>query len=297
MEKKKKGLGLATVTGSYVLWGLLPGFWTLLAAVDPVYVLAQRILWSLVFMGVYLAATRSLAKATRALADRRIFWKSLLSGALITLNWGVYIVAVNSGHVLDASMGYFIEPVIVALIGLVAFRERPSRGEWITFFFAVGGIVYLLAATGEFPVLPLVIAAPFAVYGGVKKNLDLTAQTSLFLETLLMTPFALGFSLWWSARAGGWTQVMHGASFWLLPACGLVTSIPLLLFNLGVKEIPYYFTGILMYVNPTLQFLMGLLLGEPMDAKRLLAFVIIWVGVLFTLADKVRLLRMELRRG
>ena len=291
--EKKKTLGLVTVTGSYVLWGLLPGFWTLLAAVNPVYVLAQRILWSLVFMGLYLAATRSLGEVKAALTNRTTFRKSLVSGVLITLNWGVYIVAVNSGHVLDASMGYFIEPVIVALIGLIAFREKPTRGEWITFFFAVGGILYLLVSTGEFPALPLIIAAPFAVYGGVKKNLNLTAQTSLFMETLLMMPFALGFSWWWSAHVGGWDHVMHGTAFWLLPACGLVTSIPLLLFNMGVKEIPYYFSSILMYINPTLQFLMGLILGEPMDTKRLIAFVIIWVGVLFTLADKVRLMRRE----
>ena len=291
--EKKKTLGLVTVTGSYVLWGLLPGFWTLLAAVNPVYVLAQRILWSLVFMGLYLAATRSLGEVKAALTNRTTFRKSLVSGVLITLNWGVYIVAVNSGHVLDASMGYFIEPVIVALIGLIAFREKPTRGEWITFFFAVGGILYLLVSTGKFPALPLIIAAPFAVYGGVKKNLNLTAQTSLFMETLLMMPFALGFSWWWSAHVGGWDHVMHGTAFWLLPACGLVTSIPLLLFNMGVKEIPYYFSGILMYINPTLQFLMGLVLGEPMDAKRLIAFAIIWVGVLFTLADKVRLMRRE----
>ncbi len=295
--EKKKTLGLVTVTGSYVLWGLLPGFWTLLAAVNPVYVLAQRILWSLVFMGLYLAATRSLGEVKAALTNRTIFWKSLVSGVLITLNWGVYIVAVNSGHVLDASMGYFIEPVIVALIGLIAFREKPTRGEWITFFFAVGGILYLLVSTGKFPALPLIIAAPFAVYGGVKKNLNLTAQTSLFMETLLMMPFALGFSWWWSAHVGGWDHVMNGTAFWLLPACGLVTSIPLLLFNMGVKEIPYYFSGILMYINPTLQFLMGLVLGEPMDAKRLIAFAIIWVGVFFTLADKVRLIRAEARRG
>lgn len=289
--QQKKTLGLVTVTGSYVLWGLLPGFWTLLAAVNPVYVLAQRIIWSLVFMGLYLAATRSLGEVKTALTNRTTFWKSLASGVLITLNWGVYIVVVNSGHVLDASMGYFIEPVIVALIGLIAFREKPTRGEWITFFFAAGGILYLLAATGEFPALPLIIATPFAIYGAVKKDLHLTAQTSLFMETLLMAPLALGFSWWWSAQAGGYAGVMHSTAFWLLPACGLVTSIPLLLFNMGVKEIPYYFSGILMYINPTLQFLMGLVLGEPMDAKRLIAFAIIWVGVLFTMADKVRLVR------
>ena len=292
--EKKKTLGLVTVTGSYVLWGLLPGFWTLLAAVNPVYVLAQRILWSLVFMGLYLAATRSLGEVKAALTNRTTFWKSLVSGVLITLNWGVYIVAVNSGHVLDASMGYFIEPVIVALIGIIAFREKPTKGEWITFFFAMGGILYLLVSTGEFPALPLIIAAPFAVYGGVKKNLNLTAQTSLFMETLWVTPLALAFSWWWAAGHGGTEAVLGGASFWLLPACGVVTSVPLLLFNMGVKEIPYYFSGILMYINPTLQFLVGLLyFKEALNMDQFIAFLIIWVGLAITMVEKLKVLRQE----
>ena len=291
--QKRKTLGLVTTTGSYVLWGLLPGFWTLLALVNPVYVLAQRILWSLLFMALYLAATRSLGEIGKAFRSRKTFWKSAASGVLITVNWGVYIVVVNTGHVLDASMGYFIEPVIMAIIGLVAFREKPSRGEWITFAFALAGILYLLVTTGQPPLLPLAIAIPFAIYGAVKKDLDLTAQTSLFMETLVMTPFALGFCWWWSGHLGGFGTVMNGTSFWLLPACGLVTSIPLLLFNVGVKEIPYYFTGILMYINPTLQFLMGLYMGEAMNTDRLISFVIIWIGVLFTLVDKVKLIRAE----
>lgn len=291
--QQKKTLGLVTVTGSYVLWGLLPGFWTLLASVNAVYILAQRIIWSLVIMGLYLAGTRSLGEIKAAFTDKTTFWKSVASGVLITLNWGIYIYAVNSGHVLDASMGYFIEPVIVALIGLIAFREKPTKGEWITFVFALGGILYLLATTGKLPILALAIATPFAIYGAVKKNLNLTAQTSLFMETLLMTPFALGFSWWWSAHVGGYDAVMNGTAFWLLPACGLVTSIPLLLFNMGVKEIPYYFSGILMYINPTLQFLTGLYMGEPMDANRLIAFVIIWIGVLFTMADKIKIIRAD----
>lgn len=296
MEKGRK-LGLVTVTGSYVLWGLLPAFWALLAQVNSVYILAQRIIWSLVFMGLYLAVTRGWGEILRVFRDKRALGKCFLCGVLITLNWGVYIYSVNSGHVLDASMGYFIEPVLVALLGVIAFRERPTTAEKLTFLFAAGGIVYLIVRTGSVPLLALAIGLPFSVYGAVKKHLDLSAQASLFMETLLMVPFALAFSWWWSARAGGMETVLGGASFWLLPACGVVTSIPLLLFNLGVKEIPYYFSGILMYINPTLQFLMGLLyFQEPMDADRLIAFVIIWVGILFTMGEKIKLIQAERRK-
>lgn len=296
MEKGRK-LGLVTVTGSYVLWGLLPAFWALLAQVNSVYILAQRIIWSLVFMGLYLAVTRGWGEIIRVFRDKRALGKCFLCGVLITLNWGVYIYSVNSGHVLDASMGYFIEPVLVALLGVIAFRERPTTAEKLTFLFAAGGIVYLIVRTGSVPLLALAIGLPFSVYGAVKKHLALSAQASLFMETLLMVPFALAFSWWWSARAGGMETVLGGASFWLLPACGVVTSIPLLLFNLGVKEIPYYFSGILMYINPTLQFLMGLLyFREPMDADRLIAFVIIWVGILFTMGEKIKLIQAERRK-
>ena len=293
MEKGRK-LGLVTVTGSYVLWGLLPAFWALLAQVNSVYILAQRIIWSLVFMGLYLAVTRGWGEIIRVFRDKQALGKCLICGVLITLNWGVYIYSVNSGHVLDASMGYFIEPVLVALLGVIAFRERPTTAEKLTFLFAAGGIVYLIVRTGSVPLLALMIGLPFSVYGAVKKHLALSAQASLFMETLLMMPFALLFSWWWSAQAGGMETVLGGASFWLLPACGVVTSIPLLLFNLGVKEIPYYFSGILMYINPTLQFLVGLLyFKEALNVDQFIAFLIIWVGLAITMAEKIRVIRRE----
>lgn len=293
---KNKRLGLVTVTGSYVLWGVLAIFWSFLAQVNPVYVLAQRIIWSLVFLDLYLLLARRWGEIRAAFRSRRTMVNCLLCGVLITLNWGVYIYSVNSGHVLEASMGYFIEPVMVALLGVAAFRERPSLAEKLTFLCAAGGIAFLTVRTGSFPALALMVATPFAVYGALKKRVELTAQASLFLETLWMTPLALAFSWWWSAQHGGMAAVLDGASFWLLPACGVVTSVPLLLFNLGVKEIPYYFSGILMYINPTLQFLVGLVyFREALNVDQLIAFVIIWVGIVITMVEKGRALRRERR--
>lgn len=294
--ERKKNLGLATVVGSYVLWGLLPAFWALLAQVNSVFILAQRIVWSMVFMGLYMLVTRRRGEITAAFRSGPVLRKSLVCGVLITLNWGIYIYSVNSGHVLEASMGYFIEPVLVALMGVIAFREKPTLAEKLTFVFATAGILYLVVRTGTVPVLALLIGLPFSVYGAVKKNLALTPQASLFMETVLMLPLALLFSWWWSARVGGMETVLQGAAFWLLPACGVVTSIPLLLFNMGVKEIPYYFSGILMYINPTLQFLMGLLyFQEALDMDQLVAFLIIWVGIVITMVEKVQIIRREKR--
>lgn len=296
MEQNKR-VGLTAVTGSYVLWGLLPVFWGTLASVNSVYILAQRIVWSMVFMGLYMAVTRQWGEIRDAFRSRKLMLRCLICGVLITFNWGLYIYSVNSGHVLEGSMGYFIEPMLVGLIGILVFRERPSLWEDLTLVFAGIGIGYLIFRTGQVPVLALMIGLPFAVYGAVKKGLSLSAQASLFLETLLMMPFALGFSLWWSQRSGGLDAVLDGASFWLLPLCGVVTSVPLLLFNMGVKAAPYYFTGILMYINPTLQFLMGLFyFHEVLDKDKLIAFVIIWVGILFTIGEKVYFLLREGRK-
>ena len=293
-NKDKKTMGLVTVTSCYILWGMLAIYWSFLGQVNSAFILAQRIVWSLVFMAVYLLVTRRWKEVVDALKSRTTLINCFLCGVLITLNWGMYIYAVNSGHVLQASMGYFIEPVLVGLLGVIAFREKPTKAETVTFLFAGVGIVYLTVRTGSFPTLALAIAVPFAVYGALKKRVHLTAQTSLFMETLCMTPFALAFSIWWCAGHGGMTGVLAGANFWLLPACGVVTSVPLLLFNLGVKEIPYYFSGILMYINPSLQFLVGLIyFKEALNVNQLIAFCIIWVGIVVTLTEKIKVIRAQ----
>ncbi len=287
MDRKERS-GFLAVTGAYLLWGVLPLFWNLLAEVPPVYILAQRIVWSAVFLALYMAATHRLAALRPVLRRGKTLRICLICGVLITINWGLYIYAVNSGHLLDASMGYFLEPVLVALIGILAFRERPSVLEKLTFAFAAAGLVYLVVRAGRFPWLALVIAGSFALYGAVKKQSDLPAYAALFTETLCMTPLALCWIVWADVHGTGGLAVLHGPALLLLVASGVVTSVPLLLFNIGVREIPYYVTGILMYMNPTMQFLVGLLiLKEPMDPDRMVAFVLIWAGIVFTIADRV----------
>ncbi|MDO4321211.1 MAG: EamA family transporter RarD [Lachnospiraceae bacterium] len=290
--KKKTTWGSISVAFAYACWGVLTIFWNLLGEVDSLYILAQRIIWSMVFMGIYMAVLHKWKEIAEVFKSRRELAICFVCGILITINWGVYIFAVNSGHVLDASLGYFLEPVLVGAIGMLVFRERLSKLEKITFVFSVAGLAYMIAATRTFPVLALLIAGSFAVYGAVKKTLKLTPHTSLFMETLCMTPFALLFAVYADAKGAGSIGILQGAQLLLLPACGIITSVPLLMFNRGVRQIPYYISGILMYINPTLQFLMGLFyFKEELDQNRLIAFVIIWIGVLFTVYDKLRLMR------
>lgn len=294
MEKQRRTFGTITVLLTYVLWGVLGIYWGLLGGVNPVYILANRIIWSAVFMGLYALLRRRGGEIKGVFTGKKALGKSFLCGILITINWGVYIYAVNSGHMLDASLGYFIEPVLVGLIGVLAFKERPTKLEWATFVLALIALGYMLIRTGTLPYLAIIIAGSFAVYGGVKKNLDLTPEVALFAETLCMTPFALGFIAYAEANGMGVMDSATVGCIMLLVLSGIVTSVPLLLFNMGVKHIPYYFSGILMYVNPTIQFLVGIFyFKEALDTDRLVAFVIIWVGVLLALFDKVRRMKQE----
>lgn len=292
MDKQRRVFGTVTVLLTYVLWGVLGIYWGLLGGVNPVYILANRIVWSAVFMGLYALLRHRGGEIKGVFTSKKALGKSFLCGILITINWGVYIYAVNSGHMLDASLGYFIEPVLVGLIGVLAFKERPSKLEWTTFILAIIALGYMLIRTGTMPYLAIIIAGSFAVYGGVKKNMELTPEVALFVETLCMAPFALGFIAYAEHHGMGVMDSATVGCILLLIFSGIVTSVPLLLFNMGVKHIPYYFSGILMYINPTIQFLVGIFyFKETLDADRLVAFIIIWVGVLLALFDKLR--RME----
>lgn len=287
---KKKGT--MNVLGSYIAWGLLPAFWNLLSEVNSMYILAQRVIWSLVFMTIFLMITRRGRDIRLVFADWKTIGCSLLCGILICINWGVYIYAVNSGHVLDASLGYFLEPIIVTVIGVAIFHEKMSRLEQLTAVFAVIGVGYLIWAYRVVPVMAILISTSFAVYGAVKKNLKLYPELSLFAETLMVTPFALIFCVYSEMQGTGSVGVLSGAQFLLLPLAGIVTSIPLALFNKGVRQIPYYLTGILMYINPTIQFLMGwLYFHEPLEMTRLIAFCFIWFGTGFTIYHNVKEMR------
>lgn len=287
----KRTLGTIEVTITYVCWGLLTLFWNLLSEVNLMYILAQRILWSMVFMGIYMVIVKKGSEIKEVFKDKKKLMICFVCGVLVTINWGTYIFAVNSGHVLDASLGYFIEPVLVSIIGMLVFKEKLNAMEKVTFTFSIVGLVYMIVATKTFPILALAIAGSFAIYGGVKKRLDITPHASLFMETLMMTPFALIFTIYGDMNGMGSFGVLHGMSLLLLPLCGIITSVPLLLFNIGVKEIPYYIAGILMYINPTLQFIMGLFyFGEELNVNQLIAFVIIWIGICFTIYDKLRIM-------
>ena len=277
---------------SYVIWGFLTLFWNMLVEVESMYILTQRIIWSMVFMAVYMTVTKKWHEIIAVFKDSKSLLICFVSGVLITVNWGVYIYAVNNGHVLDSSLGYFIEPIVVALFGLIFFKERMSKAETFTFVLAAIALFYLIVIHRTFPVIAIVITLSFSAYGAVKKSLKISAHASLFMETLCMTPFALIYAFYMEQNGMGVIGRIDTAAMLLLPVCGIVTSVPLLLFNIGVKEIPLYLIGILNYISPTISFILGLVyFHETLDIHRAVAFILIWIGIFFVITEKLRLLK------
>ena len=285
---------LGIVILSYVIWGFLTLFWNILVEVDSMYILSQRIIWSMVFMALYMTAAKKWDEIKEIFRDKKSFAICFVSGALITINWGVYIYAVNNGHVLDSSLGYFIEPIMVALFGLVLFKENMSKAEKFTFVLATAAVIYLVVVNRTFPVIALVITLSFSAYGAVKKSLNISAHASLFMETLCMTPFALLLAVYMEINGTGVIGKLPSSTMMFLPICGIVTSVPLLLFNIGVKKIPLYMIGILNYISPTISFILGLVyFHETLDKPRFVAFLLIWFGILFIIVEKLRLTKNQ----
>ena len=277
--------GPLCVLGCYVIWGVLPIFWHMLAAVDALYVLSARIVASVAFLLVLLAARRRLGTVAEACRDRGALVRMMLSGVFICINWGVYIWAVNGGHALDASLAYYMNPILAVVLGTAVFGERLSPLQWLSVAVTFAGIVVTVVGHGQFPWMALVIGGSFAVYGAVKKGVRAEAEVSVLVETLTLAPFALAYLLWAEARGTGAVGVLSGWQWLLLPLSGIATTVPLLFFARGIKTTPMSLSGILMYVNPTLQFLVSVaVFREKFTAAYGVFFGFVWSGLALYLA-------------
>ena len=274
----------------YILWGVLPVFWKLLAAVDSLYVLAGRIVWSLVFISAILAVRRGFGAVRAVLGDRRELGRLVLAGITVCVNWGSYISAVNSGHILDASLAYYMNPILAILLGTVVFRERLTGLQWLSVAVTFTGLVITILRYRQIPWVALIIGGSFAVYGAIKKGVHVDAGVSVFFETLVLAPFALAFMAAAEARGAGAVGVLHGWQWLLLPAAGVVTTVPLLFFAKGIKSTPMTLSGILMYINPTLQLLLSVLLYRAaFTSTHAILFGFVWSGLaLYLLSSLLR---------
>lgn len=259
---------------AYALWGVVAAYWKLLAHVDPVELLAYRALWGLGAFIVLVVIARQLGAVRAALASPRVLGTMALSGALLAVNWGVFVWATISGHLLDASLGYFINPLLSVALGTLLLRERLSRLQWIAIALATTGVALLTWRAGRLPWAALVLASTFALYGLVRKMAKVDALVGSTVETVLLAPFALAYL----ALA---TTAPHDASTHaLLAGTGLVTAVPLVLFASAARRLPLSTVGFLQYLAPTGQFLLAALAyGEPVPPDRLAAFIVIWTGL------------------
>ncbi len=282
-DRERRGIGYGLA--AYGLWGAVPLFWPLVARAGSIEILAHRIVWSFVISVVLVAVTVRRGFWTRMARRRTLL---LLGGAaaIVSVNWGTYIWSVNHGHVVETALGYYINPILSILLGVIVLRERLSRLQWLSVGLAVVAVVVLTVDYGTLPWIALVLAVSFATYGFLKNRLGAGAVDSLAVESALLTPLALVYL--------GWLEVTGHASFGhqgarmnlLLIATGLVTLVPLLFFAASASRLPLSTLGLLQYLAPTLQFLLGIsYFGESMSPGRWVGFGLVWLALIIMTTD------------
>lgn len=273
--------------GAYVWWGLCPGFFPLLLPAGSLEVLAHRIVWSSLFLIIVVAAARRLGDLRRL--SRRTWLQLAAASVLISLNWGTYIFAVTHGHVVDAALGYFINPLVSVALGVLVFRERISRWQLMALGIAVVAVVMLTLEVGEPPYIAVALALSFGVYGLVKKVVDADPRVSVAVETLLALPLAGGYVIALEVTGHGHFVSGTAGHTVLMLLAGPVTAIPLLLFAAAAQRLPMVTLGLLFYINPGLQMAWGVVVGhEPMPVGRWVGFGLIWVALVLLTLDAVR---------
>lgn len=287
-DARAAGRGALAAAACYLGWGLFPLYWKQLAAVDALELIAHRHVWSLGFVLIVMAAGAGFGDLRAALRSSTALRWHALSGALLTLNWLVYVWGVNHGHVLETSLGYFLVPLVNVALGRLVLHERLRRAQWIAIGFAVAGVVLLLVGLGRLPWIALTIAGTFGLYGLLRKKSPLGPLVGLGLETLLLSPLALAFIV--SRQANGSGAIGHlttGENVMLFGA-GVITAIPLLLFAYGARRIRLSTLGLLQYIAPTAQFIIGTVVyHEPFSRERAAAFGLIWCGLALYTADNL----------
>jgi len=273
--------GTCYAIGAYALWGLLPIYWKWLRYVPATQVLCHRILWSFITLFVIILISRQWRTFREGIANLRVLRAYAVAAVLISINWLTYIWAVNAGFIVETSLGYFINPLLNVLLGVVFFRERLRPWQWAAIALATTGVVYLTFAYGSLPWIALTLAFTFGAYGLVKKTAPLGSLHGLTLETSVLLVPAITF-LVYSDRAGNGALFNSGAmSDALLMGAGIITAVPLLLFSSAARRIPLSLIGILQYIAPTLQFLLGVLVyKEPFTATKFMGFGIVWAALI-----------------
>ncbi|MFF8591486.1 EamA family transporter RarD [Streptomyces sp. NPDC015220] len=288
--------GLVNGFAAYGMWGLVPLFWPLLKPAGAVEILAHRMVWSLAFVAVALIVVRRWAWAGELLRQPRKLGLIVVAAAVITVNWGVYIWAVNSGHVVEASLGYFINPLVTIAMGVLILKERLRPVQWAAVATGAASVLVLAVGSGRPPWISLCLAFSFATYGLVKKKVNLGGVESLAAETAVQFLPALGYLLWLGAH-GDATFTSEGAGHAaLLASTGVVTAVPLVCFGAAAIRVPLSTLGLLQYLAPVFQFLLGVVyFHESMPAERWAGFALVWLALTMLTWDGLRSARRAAR--
>ncbi len=287
-KAKVRSLGLLFGVSAYTLWGLFPIYWPLLKPANPLEIVSHRAVWTLVFCFIILSLTKTLSSTLALLKRPKIVAGLFLSSILISINWIIYIYAANSGHVVEASLGYYINPIVVIATGVIILKEKMRPLQWVSVGVATLGVGVLTIDYGRLPWIALGLALSWGSYGLVKKQLGLGALEGLSIETLLSSGAYLGYLIWLGNSGEG--QFLHSWKLTLLfIGGGAVTAIPFLLFNGSTNRLPLTLIGLLQYITPTIQFCIGVwYYNEDMPAARWAGFLIIWVALVALTIDLVK---------
>jgi len=295
MQDSSKGL-LAAVA-AFTLWGLLPLYLKALAPASPVEILCHRIVWSVIATLTLLFISRKAGKLLPLLKDRKVLLPVILTSILISGNWVVYIWAVNNDFIVEASLGYYINPLVNVLLGLIFLQERLRRGQWLAVLFAFSGVCYLTFFYGQFPWISLFLAFSFAFYGLLRKISPLPSVEGLCLETSLLSIPALCILAYLAIQGQSDFVNQDSTGRLLLAGTGIMTSLPLIFFGFAVHRMRLSTLGIVQYLGPTLQLCIGIFVyGEPFPQKQMMGFALVWCGLLIYVGEGI-LMRLKRKKA
>ena len=288
--------GLTAAISAFGIWGLFPLYLIGLRHVSAMQITAHRIVWSCVFVLAWLGISGELGKLGEAARRKGVLIRLVASAFFIAVNWVGFAWAVNHDQVLEVSLAYFIGPLLNIMLGIVVLSERLNRAQWLAVAFAAAGVAYLTFVTGRAPWIALMVGSSFAFYGLIRKTASIDALPGLAVETILLTPLSVAYLLW--CQLNGTSAFLHqgGLVDALLLASGVVTSVPLVLFAFGARQVPYSTIGVIQFIGPSLQMVCGLVVfNESLEAGRAAGFVLIWIGLLIYVANAVIGRRQQLR--
>lgn len=294
-SRREDVLGVVYGFASYLLWGVFPLYFLALAPTGPWEIVSWRILLSLAFCVILLTVTRGWRRVRAIVRDGRLLGWTAVSGVLIFVNWSVYLLATLTGHVIEASLGYFINPIVTVLLGVIVLHERLRIAQWVAIAMACVAVVVIVVGYGEVPWIALLLAFSFGFYGLVKKQFgaSVDAVSGLAIESAWLSPVAVGLLIWLGAFGGGLSIGAYGGWHTLLVAlAGIVTAVPLLLFAASARRAPLSVVGMLQFVTPILQFIIGVaFLHESMTISRWIGFGFVWLALIVMTVDSLRAAR------